>query len=176
MIKLGSNLNSQKGFTLPEVLVSTFIFAGVTAICLALLLAGTNAWKNNKVQNELQGETRKAMEWIKEDLRQSGVNGISNVPADGSNYTTITFQEVTGVTNGSAIWSASNFVYALSGTDLQRTANGSTRTVAQNIQSLQFKRLLTTPNLLEVSLTAQGTTDGGRIITIASTVDVRLRN
>src|SRR3990167_9478559 len=97
---------NRSGFTLPEVLVTLLLLTAVSALTLSLMLSGTRSWQMNKTQILLQGELRKAAEWIKEDMRQSGSGGITNVPADGTWYTTVTFQKVTGASGGATTWSA----------------------------------------------------------------------
>ena len=170
--------NNRSGFTLPEVMVTLLLLTAVSALTLSLMLSGSRSWQLNKTQILLQGELRKSAEWIKEDLRQTGSAGITNVPANGTWYTTITFQKVTGTSGGVATWSTS-YIYALGGTgntDLRRTDNGTTRAIAYNITVLQFRRQAATANIMEVNLTAQTRTEQGRTITISSSFEIKLRN
>ena len=171
--------NNRSGFTLPEVLVTILLLTAVSALTLSLMLSGSRSWQLNKTQILLQGELRKAGEWIKEDMRQSGSSGITNVPANGTWYTTITFQKVTGASGGATTWSAQNYIYALGGTnntDLRRTDNGVARAIAYYITVLQFRRQAATANIMEVNLTAQTKTEQGRTITMTSSFQINLRN
>jgi len=168
-----------RGFSLVESLVTMLIFSVIVAGIYATALAGDSSWQANKVRIELQQELRKGMEWMIYDLRQSGDSSITNVPADDNWYTTITFRTPAGVTAGSLSWNLSTVQFALGGADsnqLQRIDGAGTKVIAQDIQSLQFRRQAATPNILEVAMTAQQNTIKGTPVDHQLNFEIQLRN
>lgn len=165
------------GFTLAEALVTVVIFSIISGACLMIFLSGSDTWQANDVQVELQQELRKAMEWIKGDLLESGATTVVNVPVDGAWYTTITFRKSSGVSGGNIAWS-NTFQYLVGGSGaqlLRRPLGGAAdRIIAQDIQSVQFRR--NTANLVEVSLQAQKNTVKGRSLSDNFVFTVKLRN
>jgi len=156
-LKIFGKKRSVQAMTLSELMVAVLLFAALTGAALFILTAGFESWRANSLKTQQQDELRKSMDWIMGDLVQSGASVVS-IPANGTWYTTISFKKATGVTNGSINWSAVNTQYALAGTNpvlLQRTTGASTRIIAQNIETLQFRRQAATPNVVEVRLTAK---------------------
>lgn len=170
---------SNKGSSLLEVLVTLLIFSIIIAAVNATLLIGDSSWNTNSIRIELQQELRKAMDWMKDDLRQSGPTAISNVPANGSWYTTITFQTAAGVSGGSITWNSDTTQFVLGGTDsdqLRRIEGSTTTVIAQSMQSVQFRRLAGVPDIVEVALQAQRDTFKGATIASNLNFKVQLRN
>ena len=65
-----------------------------------------------------RNELRKAMDWMIEDLRQSGTAGtVMNVPADGTWYGSVTFRTPVGVSGNDIVWSSGTIQYVLGGGD-----------------------------------------------------------
>ena len=193
--QISGHLRNKKGFTLVEILVTVLIFSVLAAAVNTVLLAGDSSWQTNNVQVELQQDLRKAMDWMKDDIRQTGSIAIDNVPADGTWYTTITFQKAIGIDGGSIEWnndgaSPSNEIttqFVLGGADsnqLQRLtvtddgddATNTTTVVANNIQAVQFRRLASVSKVVEVDIDAQKTTVKGAVITSSLDFKVQLRN
>ena len=166
---------SQTGTTLVEALITVTIFTMLLSTAVAILLTSTESWDMNSVRAELMQEQRKAIEWMKSDLMQGGYSTITNVPADGASYTTITFRTSNGIGSGAISWSSSTIQFVLSGTNLQRVSS-STKVIALDISSLNFTRQSSTPSVVEVSLTAQKTTLRGRSVSISSSFKVDMRN
>ena len=131
---------------------------------------------------EQNQELRKATSVMMEDLRQAGFtesNLSGTVPADGANYTSISFRTPSGVTNGNIIWSAEAIQYQLSDTNanqLERTRGTDTKVVAQDIASVTFSRAVATPHILEVVLVAEKNDLKGHLLTKEADFKVRLRN
>ena len=195
MNKIKGGMGSGKGFSLVEVLVTVLIFSGLAAAVNAVLLVGDASWQTNNVQMELQQELRKAMDWMKDDLRQTGSAAITNVPVNPapdavtypdpaddpaySWYSTITFRMVSGVSGGKITWDSGTVQFVLGGTDssqLQRVEGSTTKVIAQNIQSLQFRRLAAASNMVEVALQAQKDTFKGATINSSLEFKIQLRN
>jgi prepilin-type N-terminal cleavage/methylation domain-containing protein len=167
------------GFSLAEMMVVVVIFSFVVGGVYTVMTVGDSSWYLNSVQTELQQELRKAMNAIKDDLRQSGSAAIDDVPADDATYTSITFQKVSGVSGRKIAWNAANTQFALGGTgntQLLKTDNSVTRVVAQNITTLEFRRLSSAPKIIEVALVAQRTTPKTGQITNALDFKVFMRN
>ncbi len=174
---------NHQGITLAEMLVTVIIFAFILGICYTLLISGSDSWETNSARVELQQELRKAMDWITQDLRQAGSASITNVPADGAAYTSITFRKAAGVSGGNLVWDTSTTRYFLTGTQLQRQVGALTASViAQNIQSVQFSRQASTSNIVTVSLQAEKKTPRGKnlsgkaAVQASMTLQIYLRN
>jgi prepilin-type N-terminal cleavage/methylation domain-containing protein len=164
------------GFTLVELMFSLIIFSYIAGGLYTVLKVGEGSYLSNSSQVELQQELRKGMEWMKYELQQAGPTSISNVPANGSWYTTITFKTPTGVSSGAISWNTDTIQFSRSGTNLRRTSGASSRTLAQDITSLQFRRLSTEPKILEVAMTGQVTPIKGEALQDTLNFKIRLRN
>lgn len=166
---LKNSLRNVPGFTLVELIVTVIIFSFILAISYMLLISGSDSWETNSTRIELQQELRKAMDWITQDLRQAGSASITDVPADGNPLPSITFRKSAGASGGNLVWDSNTTSFFLGGTDgtqLQRQVGVQTASViAQNIQSAQFSRQASTPNVVDVSLQAQKTTLRGKTLT-----------
>ena len=169
-----------KGMSLSELLVSVFIFSILSAALLSVVVVGQRSWLTNEVKIGLRQELRKSMEMMIYDLRQAGNVSIADVPADDTWYTTITFQIPSTVTGGIITWDANIIQYILGGTggtQLRKITGGTTQIVSQNIQSLQFRRLSTASNTLEVALMAQDVIAlTGELLTMDLDFKIELRN
>lgn len=169
-----------RGFTLVEVMATALIFAVVAGACFVALNSGMRSWRVNNAQVELQQELRKAMDWMIEDLRQSGTSGTAmNVPADGTWYGSVTFRIAVGVSGSDVVWSSGTIRYALGGTDshtLQRTTSAGFQVIAQGIETLSLRRQAATPHIIEIRLTAKKDTPAGGVLRAATAFKVRLRN
>jgi len=187
-----NHIKDRGGFSLVEVLVAVLIFAILSAAVSAVLLVGDASWQTNSVQVELQQELRKAMDWMKDELRQSGPVAISDGPTypDGEWYPSITFQKANGISaEGRIVWgsgdSDATTQFLLGGTDnnqlqkIERDDDGniaSTKVLAQNIQAVQFRRQSGALDIIEVELDAQKDTVKGNTITESLDFDVQMRN
>jgi len=182
-IRLLDRLKCNKGFSLAEILVTALIFSVIMGAIHTTMVIGDSSWNLNSTNIALQQELRKAMDWMKDDLRQTGTAAVTNVPADGNWYTTITFQMVSGVSGGVITWNSDTTQFVLGGTpatQLQRIENSITKVLALDIQSLQFRRLASAPDVIEVALVAQkssskvGSASG--VISSSLTFKVQMRN
>lgn len=173
-------LKSKAGFSMVELMVTMLIFTILAAGMYALSMVGDSSWHSNKARIELQQEMRKAMEALVLDLRETGGTSITNVPADGAWYSTITFKLPTGVNSGSINWDGFSVQYSVISGQLRRIYNVTptpiTRTICQNVQSIQFRRQLANPDILEVAMQAQKNSSKGLALSYALNFDIQLRN
>lgn len=173
-------LKDRRAFTLVEALVTVIVFSVILGACYAVLMSGSDSWEANSVRVELQQELRKGMDWILNDLRQAGSASLSDsgAPVYGTWYTSITFRKSNGVSGGAISWAADTTKYLLGGSDstqLQRQVGSQTPAViAQNIQTLQFRRLASAPNVVEVNLQAQKKTLRGKNMTGKTAITANL--
>ncbi len=177
--KILQSLNQNSGFTIVETFITMAIFTIVMTGLYATVAVGESSWQVNQANVELQQQLRQGMGWMINDLRSSGNSSIVNVPANDTLYTTITFKVPTGVTAGSLVWAANTIQFVLGGsggTDLQRIEGGVTTVIAQNIQTLQFRRSSSASDTLEVFMTAQRTTAKGNVMAAPLDFSIQLRN
>ncbi|HLF19114.1 MAG TPA: prepilin-type N-terminal cleavage/methylation domain-containing protein [Candidatus Omnitrophota bacterium] len=168
--------NSRSGFTLVEAMVAVILFSLLFGASMLIYLSGNESWHTNSVRLELQQEIRKGMSKVMDDLRQAGTSVVS-INADGTWNPTISFRTVTGVSGGSASWSTNLITYSVSSDQLVRQVGLSTPgVVAIDIDSVQFRRQASTPDIVEVNLVAQGTTYRGRTLSISADFSIQLRN
>lgn len=169
MFNLLQGTRAHQAMTMPEVLISAIIFSLVLAACYALLIAGSDSWETNEAKIELQQDLRRSVDWITQDLRQAGSVSITNVPADGAWYTLITFRKASSVSGGSVVWDTDTTKYVLGGSDstqLQRQIGSQTpKIIAQNFQSIQFRRQSTSADVVDVTMQAQKKTPRGKNLT-----------
>ncbi|MDP2921699.1 MAG: hypothetical protein Q8O12_04975, partial [Candidatus Omnitrophota bacterium] len=142
---------------------------------------GRNSLSVGESQIGVQQACRNGLDAMMKELRQAGVLTIIGVPANGTNYSSVTFQIPTAVGAGGITWS-SNIQYALgglNGAQLIRAQSGSQRVLANNISAISFNRLAVSQNVLNISITAQKNTFPGftaRQSTITLNSQVRIRN
>lgn len=171
--------NNNSGFTLVETMVTMLIFSMLIGGLYATAAVGENSWQVNQVRVELQQELRKSMEWMKYDLQETGANAITNVPADGSWYPTITFKKPTGVSGSAIAWNLTTTQFVLGGANsnqLQRIDSSGTTPLAHDVQILQFRRQVATSDILEIAMIGQKTTVKGDPISYQLAFQVQLRN
>ena len=169
-----------KGMTLTETMIALFIFSIILAAIFSALAVARTSWKSGGSQVTVQQEARKGLNSMIKELRQAGLSSIAGVPADGVNYTYITFQIPVSITAGGTTWST-NIQYAVGGlnnTQLIRTQDGTQRVLANNLSSLTFSRSVAEPDVINISIAVQKDTFPGisviqSDITINSEVQVR---
>ncbi len=177
--KILKGVAGQGGFSFVEIMVVVLISSFMIAGLYTILGTGKSSWEINRDRLEVQQEIRKGMDWMRRDLRQAGVTTITNVPANGTWYTTITFQTPSGVNAaGVATWNPA-VTYSRGGTgnqQLLRTVGGVSRIISQDINTLQFRRTAADPNVISISVQAQKNTPQHGLISITVTSQERMRN
>lgn len=76
----------KKSLTLVEVLISAAIMSIIGGAVMMALYAGNLSWRTDMGSLDLQQETRRAMESIVRELRQSAVSEIINVGSEDINF------------------------------------------------------------------------------------------
>ena len=184
----GIGQTKRAGLTLIELMVVILIFLIISAAIFGVLSVGRQSWRTGSTQVELQQETRKAMDWMIKEIRQSGLDygpkyagQVIGLAADDNFHNTITFRKSEGWDNTNAWIDWGNQVTyllgGLNGEQLLRTSGGSTIILANKVVSLQFKRPSATPKVVEISLQAQkDAMPGGRTMQSTLNSQVTLRN
>jgi len=174
-------IKNNKGFTLLEIIIAVFLFSIISAAIFSVLATAKNSLSAGESQISVQQACRNGLDVMIKELRQAGALTISDVPANGTNYSAITFQIPTAISETGITWS-SNINYSLgglNGAQLLRTQSGSQKVLANNISALSFNRSAANPNVVNISVTAQKNTFPGftamqSTITVVS--NVKLRN
>lgn len=168
--------STEKGVSIPELLMATMIFLMLVSGVYASLAAGNASWQVNSTRTQLRQNLRNSMDNMVHYLQEAGSSSVVNVPADGSVYDTITFKTAINVTMSGVVWDSSNTVFQRNGTNLERTTGAGTQVLAQNISALGFSRQSTSPDIMEVSITAFDTTNNGLDVTEQLDFQVKMRN
>lgn len=167
------------GFTLVELMVVVAIVTIVMGAVYATLTIGRQSWYTAQAKIEMRQETRKAMDLMVKELRQSGLDYSPKYPGEvialalDTNQNTITFRISQGwdSVNQRIDW-GNQITYSLNGKQLF----GNSTVLANNITSLQFRRTSTTPDIIEISIIAQKDILHGRRLQSTLDSQVMLRN
>jgi len=152
-----------KGMTLVETMITMLLFSIIIAAILATLAVARNSWQSGGSQLSVQQEARRGLNAMTEELRQLKLSTIAGVPADGGNYSSITFQIPQSITESGTTWST-NIQYSvggLNGAQLLRTQDGIQRVLANNVSLVNFTRYASAPATINISITAQKSTFPG---------------
>ena len=174
-------IKNNKGFTLLEIIIVVFLFSIISAAIFSVLATAKNSLSAGESQISVQQACRNGLDAMIKELRQTNALKIADVPANGTNYSAITFQIPTAISETGITWS-SNINYSLgglNGAQLLRTQSGSQKVLANNISALSFNRSAANPNVVNISVTAQKNTFPGftaRQSTITFNSQVRIRN
>ncbi len=174
-------IKNNKGFTLLEIMIAVFLFSIISAAIFSVLATARNSLSAGESQVGVQQACRNGLDAMIKELRQAGVSTIPNVPANGANYNTITFQIPAVISATGITWSGNiNYVLGgLNGRQLLRLESGNQKVMANNISALSFNRSAANPYVVNISITAQKNTFPGftaRQSTITLVSQVKLRN
>ena len=169
-------LVNNKGFSIIEVSVTFAIFAIMMTGLFMALSVGDSSWRSNFAKMSLQQDLRRAMEEMQFELREAGATSISNVPADGTWYSTISYQIPSGITSGDLVWDTDVITLSVTNNRLQRVKGLTTKVLANDVQSVQFRRQAATSNLLEIDVQGQKTTAAGLVVDYDLDFQIGLRN
>lgn len=169
----------RRGFSMVEMMVTIAIFLIISGGAYAVTFAAERIWSTNLTRIDLHQNLRKAMEGMIYELRQTGPGAITDVSANGTWYTQITFKKPSDVTGGALVWNAYTTKFQLGGTDaafLQKVENGTTTTLATDMKVLRFRRQAASPSVVEVYIQGEKTTPKGEIYQHEISFSVDLRN
>jgi len=190
------NQKREKGFTLVEVMIASFIFLMILVVLLNIYISGSEVYENNKIQADLQAQARMGLNSVVNELSnatkttapvgQSPPN-LYIPPAPGN--TTMTFYLPTYVidavtlkprvsinANGIIIWNNTPIVYQYDAGQrtLARVSSGVQTILARDVSAVQFANVSNFE--ISASLTLSKLTPKQRNITITLSSIIRLRN
>ena len=159
-----------KGFTLIELMIVLLIFSIILGSIFAVMTMGNKAWQSGNVQVEIQQETRKGMDSMLKELRQSSLGQIT-VAAN-----TVTFRIPQSVNNSGNITWCGDILYSLGGLNdeqLLRTQGEESRVLANNVQGLQFSA---SGKEITITVVVEKESVSQRTLTTTLSSQVTLRN
>ena len=168
----------RRGFSLIEFMIVLLIFSIIMGSVFSVMTVSKTSWYSGSTQIEVQQETRRGMDRMVKELRQTNPTKITGVPANGTPYNSISFRLSVVDANGNTTWS-STINYSLGGLNNQqilRTENSQQEVLANNIINLQFERSVSTSNVLEINLLSQKSIILGHNIGTSLTSQIKLRN
>jgi Tfp pilus assembly protein PilV len=132
-------MRRQAGITLMEVLVST-VLMGVVAGGLFQVFANTYSDRDFVVrQGTLETSSRAPIDSLADHIRNAQQVHLVEPPTQVGQSSVIADGTKTSITYYKSGSSSDTVKYWLSGTDLKRTADGSTVTVLSDVQELEFQ-------------------------------------
>jgi prepilin-type N-terminal cleavage/methylation domain-containing protein len=171
--------HARAGFTLPEVMIASFMLAGASVVTLKFLTTESDQFEVAMTQADVNVATEQAVDAMVRELRSATRKTGASPPdalllsptqlrfflpvdADGNG-------NITTAATGAIEWDAATpVIYQLDAATgrLVRTAGAATRTLALNVTSVLFTDQTTDaslgPNEIRVQLTIQRVTPHGR--------------
>lgn len=149
-----------RGFTLTETMVSISAVTVIGGAMVAAFKAGQRSSQTAQAHMDVSYQLRRAIDAMSRKLAASRDDQLS-IPADGNGYSSLTFRLPTDLNGdgtvldaaGALEWFASSITYTLGGAtgdQMIRTQAGQQRVLANGVQSIQFRRMGTTPDQVEV--------------------------
>jgi len=182
---------TRKGVTIIEIMIVVAISTALGAAISYILLVGGASWYSGDAGVQVDQEARRGMYTMLRELRNTrALATIINVPADDIFYNTITFKVpdavVTNVSGkifyvpvvnalGNIVW-GDPVTYSVANSQLRRTSGGSVTVLANNVNSVTFRRQTSAVDVLEISIQTTKTTPQRRVITAALSCAVKMRN
>jgi len=165
----------KKSFTLIETIISLLIILVIMAAVTGVMYAGRNSYYVNKVKIDLFQKARNSLRRMEKEIIQSR-NSFLSIPADSNNYDYLTFKLPESIDDSGVVTWSDDITYFLSGNELKRSQNGISYVIASDISSLSFKREISSPSVLEISVSALESTAFSAPLSVDLTVEVKLRN
>lgn len=189
----------RNGFSLAELLVVVVLFGLISAAMMMVLMSSQRSWGVGTAQAVLTSELRKALDWMSRDLAQSRPGRIQRpaVPVlteVGDWDTTAVFRipkDLNGDgsvldVNGQIVEWSNDITFALSGRDNSfsrseinqpgRQPRTLLRVLANHVTDVRFRRRRSTPDVVEIEMTASTITEVGQIMSRTLSTRVKVRN
>ncbi len=142
-------MKKSKGFTLVELVIVIVLMGIITGIVGSILLGAIDAWTFKFNRQDLLSDGRLAMNRMAREIKEVK-NRAKVTTADASEFS---FENIDSV----------DITYALSDTDLDRTEDETTNTLAEDVSSLAFTYFDADGDEIEEPDVAPGATDIRRI-------------
>lgn len=169
-------MKNKKGFTLIELMVSVALFSMMMLLVGMVMQRGEAQTHMNENQIVIQDNLRQALYGMGQEIRESSPSqvGITN------NGGLLTFRIPASVNNSGSITWSNPITYQVGGTGRQLvrsdTGSGRNTILANDIQSVTFSATGVPAATITYSVTAQRTLTNGRVLSVTSTGEARLRN
>ena len=122
----------QRGFTLPELLVSLGITAAIGSMLAVAIFQMTNFTSRGNAQLANSGDQRGSMEWLARDIHMAKTTDLVDAAPPVSSMT-LNWTDEYG-----SVGTSHSAAYSLVGTELRRTYDGQTHTVSRNVSAVNF--------------------------------------
>lgn len=169
-------MRKARGFTLVEVLVTVALFSMMMLMVGTVLRRGGEQTDLNDHKMALQGTLREGLYKMAQEIRESSPSRVA-IANGGAG---LSFQIPASVSNSGTITWSGPITYQLGGNGRQliRTDGGTGQITvfANDVQSVTFTASGAPIATVGYSVTVQRTLTNGRILSVTSTGEARLRN
>ncbi len=111
----------------------------------------TQAKQAKEIKKVLAVENKKAIDALMGELYQAGMSSISNVPANGKWYHSVTFQKINVTTSNETEWTQP-ISYMYHNKQFKRVYSGRADIVANYVTSFKVRRLAKSPSIIEIEI------------------------
>lgn len=169
-------MKNKKGFTLIELMVSVALFSMMMLLVGMVMQRGEAQTNMNENQIVIQDNLRQALYGMGQEIRESSPSQVSITNNGGL----LTLRIPASVNNSGSITWSNPITYQVGGTGRQLvrsdTGSGRNTILANNIQSVTFNATGVPAATITYSVIAQRTLRNGRVLSVTSTGEARLRN
>jgi len=137
-------LNTERGFTLIELMVSIAVSAIVLAAITATFISQSRSYDTQEQINGMQQGARAAMDMITREVRMAGYNTNATLTFDGITYDTTQIRVQANLDgDGDTGDSNEDIIYAYDTVNdvIERTTGGTTETLVENVDVFTFQYL-----------------------------------
>ncbi len=177
--------NSERGVTLPELMVALGISGIITYCVCASVLVGSRQLSSSTVATSMQDSGRSGLSKMSQEIRASSPSEIT-ISNDGNS---ITFKvppnsNALNVDDYSIDWdAAAQVTYEIGGTNnrqlMRRVTGGADQVIANDVTDITFSADSDDPSLITAALSLQRTTEFGRLIPaspLQMDAEIKVRN
>lgn len=169
-------MKTRRGFTLIELMVSVALFSMMMLLVGMVMQRGQAQTNMNENYIIIQDNLRQSLYRMSQEIRQSSPSQLSIT----NNGAVLTLRIPASVNNSGSITWSSPVTYQVGGTGRQLvrtdTGSGQSTILANDIQSVIFTAAGNPLATINYRLTAQRTLTNGRVLSVTSTGQARLRN